>query len=241
MVGTSFNYKIALVGEDEKPEDPKFSVKYMDMSVNPFDDFYSFCNGTWAREHPIPEDKAFWSGSAELFEKNRYILVKILEKCSAMPHEKMDDVEKMLGDFYYSGMNEANIELLKFKPVEEYMRKVDMANNREDLLKVAMGLHSIGIPCMFSWDSSTDAKNSEVYAMYLKQGGISLPNRDYYFASSPNSCSTYNFPRASPRCASVIDTILFHLFSFCFLPKSFLAKKSKSSSCASACRYGAAK
>ena len=184
MVDTSVNYKIALVGEDEKPEDPKFSVKYMDMSVNPFDDFYSFCNGTWAREHPIPEDKAFWSGSAELFERNRYILVKILEKCTTMPHEKLDHVQKMLGDFYYSGMNEVNIELLKFKPVEEYVRKVDMANNREDLLKVAMDLHSIGIPCLFSWDSSTDAKNSEVYAMYLKQGGISLPNRDYYFDDS---------------------------------------------------------
>ncbi|MCL4451739.1 MAG: M13 family metallopeptidase [Candidatus Thermoplasmatota archaeon] len=184
MVHTPVNYKIALVGENEKPEDPKFSAKYMDMSVNPFDDFYSFCNGTWAREHPIPEDKAFWSGSAELFERNRYILVKILEKCATMPHENQDPVQKMLGDFYYSGINEENIESLKFKPIDEYMKKVDSANNREDLLKVAMDLHSIGIPCLFSWDSSTDAKNSEVYAMYLKQGGISLPNRDYYFDDS---------------------------------------------------------
>ena len=175
---------ISLVGEDEKPEEPEFSVKYMDMSVNPFEDFYSFCNGTWAREHPIPEDKAFWSGSAELFEKNRYILVKILEKCATTPSGKLDPVRKMLGDFYYSGMNEDRIESLKFKPVEGFMEKVNRAENKEDLLNVVKDLHSIGIPCLFSWDSSTDAKNSQVYAMYLKQGGISLPNRDYYFDES---------------------------------------------------------
>ncbi|MGC8516088.1 MAG: M13 family metallopeptidase [Thermoplasmata archaeon] len=184
MASTFVDDKITLVGEDEKPEDPEFSVKYMDMRVNPFEDFYSFCNGTWAREHPIPEDKAFWSGSAELFEKNRYVLVKILEKCATTPSVKLDPVQKMLGDFYYSGMNETRIENLKFKPVEEYMKKVDRAEKKEDLLNVAKDLHSIGIPCMFSWDSSTDAKNSEVYAMYLKQGGISLPNRDYYFDGS---------------------------------------------------------
>ena len=176
--------KISLVGEDEKPEEPEFSVKYMDMSANPFEDFCSFCNGTWAREHPIPEDKAFWSGSAELFEKNRYVLVKILEKCATTPSGKLDLVQKMLGDFYYSGMNEYRIENLKFKPVVGFMEKVNMAENKEDLLNVVKDLHSNGIPCLFSWDSSTDAKNSEVYAMYLKQGGISLPNRDYYFDES---------------------------------------------------------
>lgn len=184
-MGSAFDKdKISLVGEDEKPEEPEFSVKYMDMSVNPFEDFYSFCNGTWAREHPIPEDKAFWSGSAELFEKNRYILVKILEKCATTPSGKLDPVQKMLGDFYYSGMNENRIESLKFKPVEGFMEKVNRAENKEDLLNVVKDLHSIGIPCLFSWDSSTDAKNSQVYAMYLKQGGISLPNRDYYFDES---------------------------------------------------------
>ena len=176
--------KISLVGEDEKPGEPEFSVKYMDMSANPFEDFCSFCNGTWAREHPIPEDKAFWSGSAELFEKNRYVLVKILEKCATTPSGKLDLVQKMLGDFYYSGMNEYRIENLKFKPVVGFMEKVNMAENKEDLLNVVKDLHSNGIPCLFSWDSSTDAKNSEVYAMYLKQGGISLPNRDYYFDES---------------------------------------------------------
>jgi len=184
MVDMLDNNKISLVGVAEKPEDPKFSVDHMDKSVNPFVDFYSFCNGTWVRNHPIPEDKAFWSGSAELAEKNRYILVKILEKCTTSPPDKLDTVQKMLGDFYYSGMNEARIENLKFKPVEEYMKTVDRAESMEDLIKVAKDLHSIGVPCLFSWDSSTDAKNSEVYAMYLRQGGISLPNRDYYFDDS---------------------------------------------------------
>jgi putative endopeptidase len=184
MVSTHGNFEVALVGKEEEPEDPKFSVKHMDKSVDPFVDFYSFCNGTWVREHPIPEDKAFWSGSAELLEKNRYILVKILEHCTKSQPEQLDPVQKMLGDFYYSGMNEPNIEYLKFKPVEQYMKNVDAASDRKDLLKVATDFHAIGIPCLFSWDSSTDAKNSELYAFYLKQGGISLPNRDYYFDGS---------------------------------------------------------
>ncbi len=176
--------KLTLLGDDERPEDPKFSVDYMDLKADPFEDFNTYCNGTWVREHPVPSDKVFWSGSAELVERNRYILAKILEKCATGSYEEMDPIITMLGDFYFSGMDADRLEELGFSPIHEYMSKVASISTKEDVLKIATDLQSVGIGCLFSWGSSTDAKNSEVYAMYLGQGGITLPNRDYYLMES---------------------------------------------------------
>ena len=68
------------ITNEEKPEDPVFSVEYLDRTANPFIDFYKFCNGKWEATHPIPADKPYFGASLELHERNQYILGKILEK-----------------------------------------------------------------------------------------------------------------------------------------------------------------
>ncbi len=91
--------RIERIGDDEKPEKPRFSVSYMDLSMNPRVDFYRFCNGEWINSHPIPEDKIRWSAFMELFERNRYILGKILEECAFRDHSE-DRVWEQVGSFY---------------------------------------------------------------------------------------------------------------------------------------------
>ncbi len=90
----------------------------------------------------------------------------------------------MLGDFYFSSMDTEKIEELKFKPLSDVMARIDSIQDKDSLVQIFSYLHSNGIPCSFSIYSDGDMKNSSIYALYLEQGGLSLPNRDYYLMDS---------------------------------------------------------
>ncbi len=172
--------RIKKISPNEEPENPKFSVNYMDKNVDPLDNFYEYSNGNWIRTHPIPEDKAHWGASSELDERNIYILGKILEKCSLNNTQGEGRMEQQLGDFYISSMDTEKIEELKFRPLKEIAEKIDNMRSSEDLISVTEELHSIGVKTLFGYESESDEKNSTVYAFYANQSGLSLPNRDYY-------------------------------------------------------------
>ena len=178
MVSGSPKERIYRIGNDEKPEFPRFSTEYIDHSIDPFDNFFLYSNGKWIENHPIPPEKSFWGSSGELMEWNRYILGKILEQ-SALSDDT-DPIRKQVGKFYLSAMDTDTIESLGFRPIEPFMERIESMGTREEIVNLAADLHRQGIPMFFSIDSSPDDKNSEYYAFRLSQGGISLPNRDYY-------------------------------------------------------------
>ncbi len=179
MVTGPVSNRIYRIKDDEKPEIPKFSTQYMDLTVDPFEDFFLYSNGKWMKEHPIPPEKSYWGASMELSEWNRFILGKILED-SAFNNDDGDSIKHLVGKFYISAMDTENIEKLRFKPIEHLIRKIEEIESISDILPVSSELHRLGIPILFSFESSPDDKNSSVYAFRLSQGGISLPNRDYY-------------------------------------------------------------
>ncbi len=183
MSAESAKGRIYRIGDNEKPECPKFSTKYIDDGVDPFDDFFLYSNGIWIKNHPIPPEKSFWGSSVELVEWNRYILGKILEEC-ALADISGDPVRTQVGKFYLSAMDTETIERLKYKPIEPLMEKIERIGTKDELLKIASEFHRKGIPLLFSFESSPDDKDSNIYAFRLSQGGISLPNRDYYFEDS---------------------------------------------------------
>ena len=178
MVSGSPKERIYRIGNDEKPEFPRFSTEYIDHSIDPFDNFFLYSNGKWIENHPIPPEKSFWGSSGELMEWNRYILGKILEQ-SALSDDT-DPIRKQVGKFYLSAMDTDTIESLGFRPIKPFMERIESMGTREEIVNLAADLHRQGIPMFFSIDSSPDDKNSEYYAFRLSQGGISLPNRDYY-------------------------------------------------------------
>lgn len=175
--------RVKRIGIEEKPENPKFSIEYMDQTADPRTNFYRFCNGSWISSHPIPEDKAQWSASMELVERNRYTLGKILEECSFLDHPG-DQIREQVGAFYLSAMDVQTIEHLEYEPIREFMRMIDDVSNATEILPIISKLHRSGIPVMFSYSSSSDERNSSIYAYYLEQGGLSLPNREYYLLES---------------------------------------------------------
>jgi len=180
MAGNSFIEKI---DPKERPEEAKFSIQNMDTNEDPMANFFRFANGKWIDTHPIPPDKSSWGGFMELRDRNIYILGKILEKC-ALDDGKKRGIEKMVGDFYISIMDQKKLEEKKFDPIKPIMEKINKVRDKNEMVKVSQYLHSNGIGNFFSVFSMPDEKNSSVYAFYIYQGGLSLPNRDYYIQDS---------------------------------------------------------
>ena len=168
---------------DEAPKNTSFSVKNMDRSADPFKDFYRFANGLWIDNNPIPEDKSRWGAFNELEDSNIYKLGKILEECAFSKREK-SSIEKMVGDFYLSVLDREKMENVKFNPIKNLMELIDETKNKEDMAKVVHLLHSHGISALFAPYSMADEKNSSIYSFYIYQGGLSLPDRDYYLSDN---------------------------------------------------------
>ncbi len=182
MEAEEIRKRIEKISDSEKPENPKFSVKFMDRSIDPADKFYDYCNANWVRTHPIPEDKAYWGASMELVERNRYILGKLLEECALKDSNRLEETQ--VGTFYLSGMDTQRLNELQFDPVRPYIESVDKLQSIEEIIPLVSRMHESGVPALFSYYTWADEKNSSTYAYYLQQGGISLPNRDYYFQES---------------------------------------------------------
>ncbi|WMT50745.1 MAG: M13 family metallopeptidase [Ferroplasma sp.] len=157
-----------------------FSKDYMDDTRDPTSDFYRYCNGKWLEKTPIPEDRSRYGAFDMLYEKNMYILRKILEDSEKEPGSPE---EKMLGDFYRSAMDTGRIEELKFQPIEGFMKKLEI-RSRDDLPALISDLSINGVQVPFDIGSAEDAKNADIYSLYISQGGLTLPDRDYYLNDS---------------------------------------------------------
>lgn len=170
--------------QDTAKQAPGFSVSYMDKSVNPWQDFYTYAAGEWIKTHPVPPDKSEYGAFNELNDWNLELLHKIADDSVADKSAAPGSFSKMVGDFYASAMDTSRIEALKFAPIDDIWQGVSQVKTADDIAKLIPKLHMQGVDAFFSSGSSTDLKDSTTYAFYLGQGGISLPDRDYYLSSN---------------------------------------------------------
>jgi putative endopeptidase len=161
------------------PAPVKFTVDNMDRSIDPGTDFYQYANGHWLKTHEIPPDQATWSLTDELILLNRTRLREILEKC-AEPRPDRSPEERQVGDFYAAAMDTVRVEKLGFSPIRPLLEKIDALRSKEELAGLLAELHERGYSGLFHAYVSPDSRNSSVYALEFDQGGLSLPDRDYY-------------------------------------------------------------
>src|SRR3954469_6308608 len=159
---------------------PRFSVENMDRTVEPGKDFYHYAAGTWLKNNPVPADKSRWSGFEELSERNWKLIRNILEATAADTSAAPKTPTREVGDFFASAMETNRIEKLAFKPIQDDLKRIDKLKSVEGLFKLLADFHERGISGMFGAGVSPDAKNSAIYAFHLSQGGLGLPDRDYY-------------------------------------------------------------
>ena len=159
----------------------------MDTSAKPCEDFYQFANGGWIKVNPVPADKARWGGFEELAEKNRLVLKSIVEEASAKTDGPKGSIRQKVGDFYASGMDLAAIEKAGLKPLEPTLARIEALRSTEELPFLLASLHMGRFPSGFNLMVAQDAKNSTRYIPSLGQGGLGLPDRDYYLKDDAKS------------------------------------------------------
>ena len=154
----------------------------IDRTADPCTDFYQFACGEWMGRNQIPADRSSWGRFTELQERNNAILHRVLETAAS----SRDPESRKIGDYYASCMDEAGIEEKGFAPLDDDVKKIALANI-EALPELLGGLHTIGVDVFFRFGAEADAKNAKINIAAVSQGGLGLPDRDYYFRQDPRS------------------------------------------------------
>ncbi len=162
-------------------------LKSLDRSVNPCDDFYQFACGGWIKSHQIPADKSRWGRFDELQEKNLKKLRDILQAAAAGKADPKDKYGKKLGDFYAACMDEAGIEKTGLDDLKKKWAELDAISDLDSFAKEIGVLHSQGVNVIFNLFSMQDYKDSSKVIASIFQGGLSLPDRDYYLKDDAKS------------------------------------------------------
>jgi len=158
-----------------------FLKENIDYNVNPAEDFFMFANGNFIKAHPIPPEEHTY-GIFNLVEDSVYVyLQRICEGAMNDNNAAPGSNIQKIGDFYRSGLDIDRIESNKLMPLKKYFDQIDKIDDKEGLIKIVTEMQKNNISPMFSFYVGQDLMNSEKYVVYLSQGGIGLPERDYYF------------------------------------------------------------
>lgn len=170
--------------EEAKTKEPRLwrgiDTSGMDPSRKSWEDFYQFANGKWIAETDIPADRPAVFVFTLLAKHNRQQLRKILDEAANDKDAAKDSIRGKVGAFYRSGMDEKKIEEQGVKPLRSELDRIAALKQRKDLLPVLARMHTIRSFAAFDFASTPDLKDSRRVIAEFSQGGLSLPDRDYY-------------------------------------------------------------
>ena len=164
----------------------RFDPGIVDKSVDPCADFYQYACGNWMKQNPIPPDQSRWGRFSELEERNRDVLHAILEEASK-PGPNRDQVTKEIGDYYAACMDEKAIEAKGIAPLEPELTRIRNLKDKAGLAAETAQLQRDGVDVLFEFGSGSDFKNADMNIGQADQGGLGLPDRDYYFKTDAKS------------------------------------------------------
>jgi putative endopeptidase len=167
-------------------DDPVFDPADMDTSETPMTDFWRFANGGWIDANPVPPEYAAWGAFHELQTRNEDILHTLLEQ-AVTEGGPAGSPSRVSGDFFASGMDTDAVEALGIEPIQQWLDLIDSIGNEADLRASFASLMPIGVGIGWSWMVEPDRSDTTRNLLYVGQGGIGLPDRDYYFRDDKQS------------------------------------------------------
>ena len=159
---------------------PAIELKNMDLSVNPADDFFRYCNNNWLKNNPVPEEYTTFGAFTEIDLRTEKLIQDIIKEVSEDANAEKGSIAQKIRDFYNAGMDTVAINKRGHRELMPYFEKVDALNDKADLATLLGELHSDGFGGFFNAFGSSDPKNAQMVIMHLYQGGLSLPDRDDY-------------------------------------------------------------
>jgi len=179
MVLFPFFAGFSFAQSNSAPASPAFNASAIDKNADPCTDFYAYACGNWMKTNTIPADQASWLSFRELDDRNEAILRQILEKAEANdPHRNA--IDQKIGDFYDSCMDESAANAKGLDPLKPELARIAGAKDKQALIDAIARVQLLGPNPLFSFYSSPDMHNANMVIVYLDQGGLTLPDRDYY-------------------------------------------------------------
>jgi putative endopeptidase len=176
------------------PRDQDPLVQNLDPAVSPGTDFFKYACGSWLAKNPIPAAERGW-GIANLVREETYRQLIGICQAAAKSGAARGTSEQKVGDFWATAMDSAAADAQGAAPLKPYLDQIAAIRTRRDLLRAIGHFHVLGFRPLYSMYVGQDEQNSDQYIIHLYQGGIRLPDRDYYF----NDDSTTTHVRAEYR------------------------------------------
>jgi putative endopeptidase len=152
------------------------------------EDFYLHVNRAWLDANPVPPEYPAWGAYIELDHRNKELTGELLQAAAdASAAGTADAIERLVGDFFASGMDEAAIAAAGADPLRPYLDRIDAIASLDDLRTVNQELHAAGLGAFFGIGVEADFEDASQYLAYVQQGGLALPEKGYYLNDDEQS------------------------------------------------------
>lgn len=179
MIVICFTYNTNLIAQDVVRDN-------MDLTVKPSFDFFQYANGGWIKKNKIPNEESEWGIGNLVINENLGRLRQINQNAAKKTAPKGSSTQQ-IGDFWATAMDSNKIEKINLIPFQPYLNYINSIKDISSLISCVATLNNIGVTGIFNYGIGQDDKNSEVIAYKLRQGGIGLPEREYYFKTDPTT------------------------------------------------------